>query len=99
MVRTASTRYDLFYTGAGHRMMFVESEIMMRVLLRLKEAAIVALPVFDAVIVKASSEEHIKQVMMELFTAATGLGVLVNARHTVEPTWYLGALSRAGRIA
>jgi len=42
-------------SGVGLHLMFHESEIMMRVLERLQKREIVALPVFDAVVVKVSS--------------------------------------------
>ena len=50
-------------TGRGFHLMYRESEIMMRVLERLKSQAVVGLPVFDAVIVKASEAAEAKAVM------------------------------------
>ena len=63
----------LFYAGTGHRMMFEESQIMMQVLLRLGEQSVVALPVFDAVVVRAADEAKARAAMQEAFQAGTGL--------------------------
>jgi hypothetical protein len=43
--------------GIGHKLQFLESEIMMGVLRQCQKQRIVALPVFDCVVVKASSED------------------------------------------
>ena len=64
-------------SGAGFRLMFRESEVMMRVLGQLRNHAIVGLPVFDAVIVKASEAEAATIVMKEQFKKATGLEIKV----------------------
>ena len=61
----------------GHRLQFMESEIMMSVLRRCRERNIVALPVFDCVVVKASTEKAVKEIMQREFKAATGLSVEV----------------------
>ena len=53
--------------------MFLESKIMTEVILQLKELNIVALPVFDAIVVKASDEGVAKDVMLEKFKATTNL--------------------------
>ena len=62
-------------TGAGFHLMYLESEIMMRVLEKLRHQNIVGLPVFDGVIVKASKAETAKAVMKEQFNKATGLEI------------------------
>jgi hypothetical protein len=64
-------------SGVGLWLMFHESEIMMRVLERLQEREIVALPVFDAVVVKVSSASDAKAVMAEEFKQYTGRSVVV----------------------
>ena len=49
---------------AGHRLQFIESEIMMGVLRRCRERNIVALPVFDCMVAKASAEKTVKEIML-----------------------------------
>jgi hypothetical protein len=51
----------------GHQLQFIESEIMMRVLRKCLERDIVALPIFDCVIVKSSAEETVKEIMKAEF--------------------------------
>src|SRR5262245_31967622 len=52
-------------TGIGHRLMFCESELMTRILLRLRVQETVALPIFDAILVKTSKANIAKAVMEE----------------------------------
>jgi hypothetical protein len=61
----------------GHQLQFIESEIMMRVLRKCLERDIVALPIFDCVIVKSSAEETVKEIMKAEFKAAMGLNIEV----------------------
>jgi len=68
---------SVFHTGSGHRLMWIESEIMVRVLLSLEDRRVLGLPVFDAVVAKASEEQTVRQVMEECFHAITGLTVVV----------------------
>jgi hypothetical protein len=63
--------------GIGHTLMFMESEILMRVLRRCQQRSIVALPVFDCVVVKASVEEPVRRIMRQEFKAVTGLEIEV----------------------
>jgi hypothetical protein len=49
-------------TGAGFHLMFLESEIMMRVLEDLRHCTIIGLPMFDGLIVRASAAETAKAV-------------------------------------
>ncbi|MEX1035035.1 MAG: hypothetical protein WDZ54_03710 [Sneathiella sp.] len=64
---------DQFYSGIGHKAQFIESEIMIDVLLKLKDKGIVALSIHDAVIVGQSKEEEVRQVMLGCFLAHTGI--------------------------
>jgi hypothetical protein len=57
----------------GHRLQFIESEIMMEVLRECREQSITALPIFDCVIVKASAEAAVKQIMLRELRTATGI--------------------------
>jgi len=63
----------LFNPDTGHQLQFMESEIMMAVLRKCRERNIVALPVFDCVVVKASAENTVKEIMVGEFKSATGL--------------------------
>ncbi|MEP3124836.1 MAG: hypothetical protein ABJO52_23405, partial [Nisaea sp.] len=58
---------DAFHTGIGHRCQFLESQILVEVLLTLKEKDITALPIHDAVIVPVSAIATAKQVMLDVF--------------------------------
>ena len=61
----------------GHQLQFLESKIMMGVLDRCQKRNIVALPVFDCVVVKASAESAVREIMRREFKATTGLEVTV----------------------
>jgi hypothetical protein len=70
-------------SGAGFNLMYQESELMMRVLEKLRYQDIVGLPIFDGVIVKASKVETAETVMKEQFEKATGLEIQVR----LEQSW------------
>jgi hypothetical protein len=57
--------------------MFLESEIMMGVLRRCRKRNIVALPVYDCVVVKASVERSVRTIMRQEFKAVTGFDPVV----------------------
>jgi hypothetical protein len=63
----------LSYPETGHQLQFLESEIMMRVLRQCQKRNIVALPVFDCVVVKASVEK----IMRREFKVVAGVDVVV----------------------
>lgn len=69
-----------FYSGIGHRLQFIESQILVRVLLLLKEEGVVALPIHDAVLVPSSSTELSREAMIKVFEDFTG----AKAQVTVE---------------
>jgi hypothetical protein len=69
---------DLFFVGIGHYVQFLENQILVRVLLQLREKGIVALPIHDAVAVPASAMRPAREVMIEHFRATTGLEVRVH---------------------
>ena len=58
---------DLFYQGIGHHLQFLESQIMVDILLKLKAMEIVALPIHDAILVPQSKAEIAEQVMKDTF--------------------------------
>jgi hypothetical protein len=61
----------------GHYLQFLESQIMMRVLRCCRERNIIALPVFDCVVVKASEEAAASRIMRREFKAVAGLNITV----------------------
>lgn len=62
-----------FYTGVGHRLQFTESQIIITALLRLRELGVVALPVHDALVAKASEKDLVKEVMEQAFSHHAGI--------------------------
>lgn len=64
---------DAFFKGMGHDAQFVESQIMVAVLLELTERGIVALPVHDALIVACGDADVAEQVMLETFRKHAGV--------------------------
>ena len=69
----------LFGTGIGYWCQFVESEIMIDVLLSLKERGIVALPIHDAILVADYSGPDAHQVLAEVFEAHVGLCPIITS--------------------
>ena len=63
----------LFYTRPGFKILFIESEILISVLLKLIDKGIVALPVHDAVIIPETAKDVAVQVMEETFSELTGI--------------------------
>ena len=70
----------------GHQLQFLESEIMMRVLRQCQKRNIIALPVFDCVVVKASAESVVREIMSREFKAIAGLEVTVNRELSLSKT-------------
>jgi hypothetical protein len=68
----------LFGSGIGHQVQFVESEILVDVLLALKVEGIIGLPVHDAVIVARSSIPQVTRIMLEVFKTHTGVEGMVS---------------------
>ena len=63
---------QLFCRGVGMEVMFIESEIMVDVLLSLRDQGIVALPVHDAVLVPRSKVSETRDTMLRAFIKHTG---------------------------
>jgi hypothetical protein len=61
----------------GHKLQFLESEIMMGILRKCRKRNIVALPVFDCVVVKSSAEKVVKEIMRREFKAVAGLEAVI----------------------
>lgn len=66
-----------FHTRVDLYAMFIESQIMVDVLLRLIDRRIVRLPVHDAVIISEPDAGTARAVMMEAFMRDTGVEGLV----------------------
>ncbi|SJM34034.1 hypothetical protein [Mesorhizobium delmotii] len=60
---------DHFHKGLGHDAQFIESSILVDVLLSLRAKGIVALPIHDAVMVPSSKVLVTKEVMLTVFNA------------------------------
>jgi hypothetical protein len=71
---------DKFQTGIGLRLQRTESDIMVAVLLRLKEMGIVALPIHDALLVADGNEQTAKEMMLEVFRKQLGFESKVELR-------------------
>jgi hypothetical protein len=68
----------LFFTAACHRLQFMESQIMVEVLLRLKREGIVALPIHDGLLVHNEAEDGAKAVMEAVALEMTGVDIPVS---------------------
>jgi hypothetical protein len=68
----------LLGTDIGHKVQFIESEIMVQVILELKAKGIVVLPVHDCVLVPASAKAKAQTVMLEVFRDRTGVEAIVS---------------------
>jgi hypothetical protein len=67
----------LFFRGEGLRLMFKESEVLVAVLLMLRERGIGGLPIHDAVVVPESASEQVREIMSRAFRQLTGQDVEV----------------------
>lgn len=61
-----------FFTGIGHHLQFIESQIMMALLLDLKDKGVVALPIHDAIIVPNDHVSIARDAMLAAFRRQTG---------------------------
>ena len=67
----------LFGGQHGMKFMFMESEILIDVLLELNNQGIVALPIHDGLLVKPSQQETAKKVMLKVFKQHTNVNATV----------------------
>jgi len=65
--------YPLMTSGIGMQMFRKESDLLMEVLLEMKDKGIVALPIHDAVMVADEHKELAKDIMIRVFREQTGL--------------------------
>jgi hypothetical protein len=69
---------DSFFTGIGHQAQCIESQVMVEVLLSLRELRVHALPVHDSVVVGKSSKDKVKEIMLSCFLRVVGVQGLVD---------------------
>ncbi len=69
---------DFFHCGVGHRAQFIESTILIKVLLTLMDVGVTALPIHDAVMVPASKVSLSRDIMLSAFHDHTGLEGVVS---------------------
>lgn len=69
----------LFGTRIGHKLQYIESEILVDVLLELIRKDVVALPIHDAVLVAQDEAERTKGVMLAVFRRYAGIEGRVSA--------------------
>jgi hypothetical protein len=67
-----------FYADRGLYFSYLESRILITVLIRLLEQKIVALPIHDAVIVPENRADQTKQIMLEVFRELAGIDGIVD---------------------
>eukprot|EP01022_Parablepharisma_sp_SALTPOND_P023146 TRINITY_DN4804_c0_g2_i1.p1 TRINITY_DN4804_c0_g2~~TRINITY_DN4804_c0_g2_i1.p1 ORF type:complete len:419 (-),score=53.30 TRINITY_DN4804_c0_g2_i1:860-2116(-) len=63
----------VFYTGIGHKAQFIESQLLVDILLTLMEQGITALPIHDAVLIPVSDKEVSRDIMLSIFLRHTGV--------------------------
>lgn len=78
---------SLFYTGFALTMQFVESQVLVRSLLRLIDEKLTALPVHDCLVVPQSSAETIRQIMLDCFEEIAGTSGVVTRITAPEVRW------------
>ena len=67
-----------FYVGIGHYLQYLESQVLIKVLLGLKDLGIHALPIHDAVVVGRAWVDMSRQLMEQVFLDMTNVESLVN---------------------
>jgi hypothetical protein len=75
---------DLLGTEVGHKAQFIESQVMVRVLLRLREESIVALPIHDGLVVPSGAEAKAKMVMEDTFRDEVGIACPVSVEKRMD---------------
>ncbi len=69
---------DCFFRGMGHEAQFIESQVMVEVLLNLRELGVHALPIHDSVVVGKSNKNRVKEIMLSCFLKVVGVQGLVD---------------------
>ena len=78
------TLVPFFFTGTGHEAQFTESQIMVDLLLRLKERNLMGLPVHDAVIIPRPTVDEVRSLMASTFFDHTSIDGLINEGEAEE---------------
>jgi hypothetical protein len=68
----------LFFKGLRLKLQVQEADIMVALLLALRDRSITALPIHDCVLVPVSRTEETKAVMLSTFKEMTGIEAVVN---------------------
>jgi hypothetical protein len=68
----------MLFTAACHQIQFVESQIMVQVLLRLKHEGVVGLPIHDGLVVAVSHEEMARTIMANVAAEVVGVEIPVS---------------------
>lgn len=68
---------DQFFMGIGHHIQFLESQILVDLLLTLRDRGIVALPLHDGVMVPTTKKDDVRHLMLSIFHRHTGVDGLV----------------------
>jgi hypothetical protein len=71
----------LFGTNVGQQLTLIESEIMVTVLLQLKEQGVVALPIHDCIVVREDHEEIATKVMKQVFEDMVGVSAIITPEY------------------
>lgn len=74
----------LLGTEVGHMAQFIESQVMVKVLLTLREEGIVALPIHDGMVVPVEAEAKAKAVMMDTFRDEVGVSCHVAVERRMD---------------
>jgi hypothetical protein len=77
---------DLFYQGMGTRLLFVESQVLVRCLLTLINISRPVLPVHDCLLAPRSSAAEVSKIMLDCFKAITGAEGIVTIRGDISPS-------------
>jgi hypothetical protein len=77
---------DLFGTGVGYHLQWIESQVLVNVLLALAKADVVALPLHDGIVVGEHEVVIARGVIAQFTEWALGQALPVEQKHTIEET-------------
>ena len=64
---------DRWFTGVGYEAMFIESQIIVDILMQLRSLDIPALPIHDSILIPSEKKDVAKKIMTEAFYQHTGV--------------------------
>lgn len=76
--------HDFFGTGVGHHLQFLESQLMVNVLLRCAQKRIVCLPLHDALVVREDQAERVAAIMEGTSMSVLGRVIPVSVKGQKE---------------